>query len=208
MAILKELGKGVGGLASGGSWLNRAVMGGNPADKAMPYLNQAEDLASNAYNPYIQRGEQAYGNLQPQYESMSQDPTAYLNDLMSNYRPSTGYQFAEKEMSRALANDAAAAGFSGSDYHQKQRGELIRGLLGQDMQNFLRNVLGIQSTGMQGQQGIADTGFNAASQRTDALGNVYGAKAGLGFQGQQQKNQQKAELVSALIQMLGAGLGA
>lgn len=207
MALFKEVGKVLGGVAVPGSMMGKAFRGGNAAESAMPYLEQVPGMARDAYQPYIDRGNEAYGQMMPQYQTMTEDPTGYFNDLMSSYEPTKGYQFKSDSMSRALANEAAAGGYRGGEYHDRQKAELIKGLLGEDMNNYLNYVLGIQNTGLGGLGQIAQQGYGATGNLTDALGSTLGAQAGLAYQGQQQKNQQKSELMRALLQLAGMATG-
>jgi hypothetical protein len=95
------------------SWLSDLLSGGsNPADAANPYLDQISGVAHEAYDPFIQRGQEAGGIMSEQFGQMSQDPTAFINALMQGYKPSEGYQFQEGEMGRAAANTAAAGGIA------------------------------------------------------------------------------------------------
>jgi hypothetical protein len=152
----------------------------NPADKAMPYLDQAKGL----YDPYAQQGQAAYNQLNPLYGQMGQDPAAFLENLMKNYEPSRGYQLQRDEGMRALGNSAAAGGMRGSMQDMVNESRLTDNLMGNDMQQWLQNVLGIQGAGMQGLQGFYNTGYDA----TNNLANIFGQQGNLAYNRQNYEN--------------------
>lgn len=184
--------------------------GGNPAESAMPYLNQIPGIGREYYDPFIQQGRQAQQQLNPMYERMSQDPTEFINALMRGYSPSEGYRFKEGQMMKAAQNAAASGGFAGTDYDQMQRADMIRGLMGEDQQQFLANILGIQGAGMQGLEGQVGRGYESAGNLAGYLGNALGAQGGAAFQGQAQRNANRMGRSNAFYNLLGnlAGAGA
>ncbi len=161
----------------------------DPAAAAMPYLNQIPGIGKEAYNPFIQQGQQSSQITNPIYSQMAQDPSGFLNQMMNNYSPSEGYRFKEQALSRALGNTAAAGGMSGTQGHQMEQGDMIRGLLGQDQQQYLANLLGIQGQGLQGHEGNIGRGYGASGDLAGYLGTALGNQGGLAFQGVQQENQ-------------------
>ncbi len=180
----------------------------NPAQQAMPYLEQLQGIGQQAYDPYIQQGQQAQQQVNPLYESMSQDPSQFVNALMQNYSPSEGYKFKEREMNKAAQNSAASGGFAGTENDQMARADMIRGLLGGDMQQFLQNILGVQASGLQGQENRVGRGYESSGNRADYLGNALGAQAGAAFQGQAQKDENSLSKRNAFMSLLGSLAGA
>jgi len=181
--------------------------GSNPADAASPYLNQIPGVGHNSYDPYINAGKTAGQNTQGQYESMMNDPTGFINKLMEAYKPSEGYQFQQGQLMRQMGNSAASGGFAGTPMDQMNQAQGTQGLLSQDMQQFLTNALGRYDTGLQGEQGIANRGYDATGKLNDMLGGNLNQQANLGFQGVQQQNANQAGLFKALSQLLGMGIG-
>jgi hypothetical protein len=167
----------------------------NPADAAMPYL----DMARQGYDPYVQQGQEAYGKLNPLFSQMGQDPAAYLEKLMGGYQQSPAYQKQFEEMSRAAGNTAAAGGMRGSLSDIQNEADISRSLMGQDMQQWLQNVLGIQGTGLQGLGNFYEKGYGATSD----IGNILNSQGSLAFQGQAQKNKSMNDLISGLLSAVG-----
>jgi hypothetical protein len=192
------------------SWLSDFFKGGkNPADAAMPYLNQIPGMEKGYYDPYIQQGNQASNTLNPQLQQMGGDPTAFLEKIMKGYEPSKAYQLRRDETQQAAGNSAAAGGMRGSINDITNQARLTDSLLGDDMQQWLNNVLGIQKEGNQGLQHQFDTGYDASKSLSGDLSNVLGTQAGLAFQGQANQNQSHSDLLSGLLKALGgvAGFG-
>ena len=174
----------------------------NPANAAQPYLEKIPGMLHETFDPYIARGKDAYGKLDPIYSQMLQDPTAFLNALMQQYEPSRGYQMKRDEALGAAANSAAAGGMRGSFGDMTGQSRLAQSLMSDDMQQWLQNVMGLQNKGLQGQQGFYNTGYDASKSLGGDLSNVYGTQGQLAFQGQANANKSASDLVSAL---LGAG---
>lgn len=192
------------------SWLSDFFKGGkNPADAAMPYLNQIPGMEKSYLEPYINRGNEASNTLMPQFQNMTKDPAAFLESIMKNYTPSKDYQLRRDETLKSAGNTAAAGGMRGSINDINNEARLTDSLLGGDMQQWLQNVLGINKEGTEGLSHAADTGFNASTGLSSDLSNVMGTQAGLAFQGQANQNQSRNDLISGLIKALGgvAGFG-
>jgi hypothetical protein len=200
------IGGAIGG-SIGAGIAGKPKAGPNPANSAMPYLNQIPGVGQQYYNPYIQQGQRQGNMLEDQFSRMSQDPTAFLNALTQGYKPSEGYGFKRDLLSKELGNTAAAGGYSGTENHQLQQGELINGLLNTDMQQYLNNILGIQGAGQQGAQQQALQGFQASGNLADYLGNNLNQQASLGYHGQAQQNSNRLSGNNALMNFLGRAGG-
>ncbi len=214
--------------------------GPNPANAAMPYLNQVPALGRQYYEPYINEAQQASGIANPIYNQMAQNPNAYigslgqqqnpvygeptqnptdfLNLIMRNYTPSEGYRFKERELTRAAQNSAAQGGFSGTRNAQLEQADIVRGLLGDDSQQFLQNVLnirglqggerqqhlqnasGVQGRGLQGQENRLLRGYESSGNLADFLGSALGTQGSLAFQGQAQQNGNAVDQYNAAQQ--------
>lgn len=191
------------------SWLSEALNGGQSAvNKAQNYLNQIPNTGRQYNLPYIQGGQQAGDILTTQYGNMASDPQEFINSIMRNYKPSEGYQFQKGELEKEAGNAAAAGGIAGTPYHQQQQAQLVQQLLSTDMQNWLNNVLGVQRTGLQGEQNLFNTGYDASGRQSDLETNALNQQAGLAYQGQSQKNNAHNQLIQAIIKALPSILGA
>lgn len=153
----------------------------NPANAGMEYFNQIPGAAREHLGPYEGDREDAYNraggtfdqlynnygdqnqsvyerpginyNESPEeYSRMGRNPTQFLDQIMRSYRPSEGYRFREGRLLGAQRNSAAAGGFAGTHSDQERQAEIANGLLGEDMQQYLQNVLGIQGAGLSGEE--------------------------------------------------------
>lgn len=190
------------------SWLSDFFKGGkNPADAAMPYLNQIPGMEKGYFDPYIQQGNAASNTLNPQFQQMGSDPTAFLEKIMKGYEPSRGYQLQRDEALKAAGNSAAAGGMRGSQNDISQSARISDMLQGEDMQKWLQTVLGIQGAGLQGLGHQFDTGYDASKSLSGDLSNVLGTQAGLAFQGQANQNKSHSDLLSGILKALGGVAG-
>ena len=192
------------------SWLSDFFKGGkNPADAAMQYLNQVPGVEKQYYDPFINYGKQAAATLTPQYNQMTTNPSDFLEGLLRHYEPSRAYQLRNEEALRSAANTAAAGGMRGSLNDIKNESRISDALLGEDMQTWLKNVLGIQGMGEQGLGHQFDTGFNASHTLASDLSNILGTQASLAFQGQANQNKNRSDTLSGILQAIGgiAGFG-
>lgn len=192
-------------------WLDDLFGGGekrNPADAAMPYYDKIPNMEHKAYDPYVNRGNQAYDKFNPQLEKMTSDPTGFLNEILGNYTKSKDFQLKNDEITRAAGNTAAAGGMRGSIDDISNQSHITDSLMGSDMQEWVKNVLGIQDKGMEGEKHLYDTGFDATKNLTGDLSNVAGTQGSLAFQGQANQNQSHSDLMSALMKLAAGGAGA
>lgn len=177
--------------------------GADPMSAANKYLEQIPDIQRQYLEPFINRAGSAGDIMSEQFGRMAQDPTAMLNQLMEGYEPSKGYQFQQDQMSQAAANTAAAGGLRGSPQEQAQQQSITQGLLSQDMQNWLKNAMGLQSEGLQGESGLYRGGLGAAGNLADSLSNVLGTQAQMGYRDALQRNQGPMDIFRGLLGGLG-----
>jgi outer membrane lipoprotein SlyB len=175
----------------------------NPMDAASQYTNQIPGVAHQGYDPYIEQGKTAGQNTNKQYEDMMNDPTGFINKLMEQYKTSEGYGFAKDKLTKEMSNTSAAGGIAGTPQDQMNQAEGVQGLLSKDMQQFLQNALGRYDTGLQGEQGIANRGYDASGKLTDTLGSNLNQQGTMAFNNSQQNQKNKNDIWS----MFGKGLG-
>lgn len=193
----------IGLLIQGGTALYNTFGKNNPSRAAGNELGKIPGYGQEAYNPFIKQGQNAMGQLGPQYSQMAGNPTDFYNNIMSQYKPSAGYQYQADKLGQAAHNNAAAGGFAGTGGHNQMHGELLQQLLGGDMQQFLSNILGIQGSGQQGLQRQADTGFIGSGGLADYLGSAAGQQGGFNAYGRHEQNANRNEGLSALSNLLG-----
>jgi hypothetical protein len=116
----------------------------------------------------------------------------------------------------AARNSAASGGILGTQFDQENQQDIMRGLLGQDQQQYLSNIMDIigSRAGTLGQQGgyesgIGNRGAGAADNLANILAGNASQRAGLQFQGQRQNNADRMQgnqnRNDNMMSMLGLG---
>lgn len=207
---------GMGGLATG---LMGLFGGGNdPYKQAGQTLGQIPGAVAPYYQPYQQAGIHAlnqYGNqndkllgnlpgIQGQFSQMMNDPGGFYNKIAGGYHQSPGYQWQLGQGMNAANNAAAAGGMLGSPMHQQQASTMAEGLANQDFQNYLNQVMGVQSRGLGGATGLygmghqgtsdmAHMGYGANDQMAKIISDMMSGQAQMQFNGQASQNQAQGQ---------------
>jgi hypothetical protein len=180
----------------------------NPADAAMPYMEQIPGTVTPQYQSYINQGQQSGNILSQGYGDMATNPSGYFDTIMQGYEPSAAYQYNKKQLMGQDAAAAAAGGFSGTAYDRGVQDQDVNGLLAQDEQQYFNNIFGINDYGLRGEHQLYNTGYQASSSLADALASNLAAEAGLQYQGTAGKNQYYQQRRNNRNQALGLGIGA
>lgn len=201
----------IAALVQGGTALFNTFSGNRNAKKMNQQLGQIQGYGREAYNPFIQQGQQAGQQLSPMYQQQAQNPVGQYNDILSQYQPSQGYQYKQGKLNQVLHNTAASGGYAGTGGDQQQRGELTNALMGEDMQQFLQNILGIQGAGMKGLEGQQQRGYESSGNLADYLGGAAGQQQLFNMVGQGQNQANRNDAASILSGLIGGskdnGLG-
>lgn len=177
--------------------------GKNPAQPAMPYLNQVPGVYRDQLNPYIQPGLQASQANQSRYSQLASNPASVHDELMSSYTPSKGFQLNMQEAQRLLNNQAPFLGGPRSDSFARTQADTITRLLMEGSKDYYNDLVNLMGMGLQGQEFGAQRGFGASTALADALGTNLGNQASLAFRGQQEKNAQRAQRQAMIGQLAG-----
>lgn len=189
--------QGMGGGAIGGLLGGLFGDSGAPYDKAMEQYKQWNQKGENAQNPFYNAGVQGMGNYQDWLQGMK-DPAQFMNNLQGQYKASPYSQYLQGQSMRAGQNAASASGLMGSTPLAEQMQQNASNIASGDMNNWLQNVLGINTQYGQGQQNMTQMGQNSAN----ALTNMYsqmGQNMGQAAYGKEAGKQQD------LANMLGGG---
>ena len=181
--------------------------GSSAASKAEPYLNQIPGVAHQYLDPYIQQGQQAGAQLPSHYDRLMNDPAGYLNEMLSGYKASEGYNNKSKNLLNTARNAAASGGFSGTEFDQNNQASLVNSLMSEDMQQYLENLMGIHGQGLAGNQGLAQRGYEASGDLGSALGQNLQTQGGLAFEDQNNSLNRGSALLNAIITAAGTAAG-
>ncbi len=173
-------GAGLGGLFGG-------LFGdsGKPYDKAMEQYQQWANKAQGVQQPYLDAGTNAIGSYQDWLKGM-QDPSKFINNLMGQYQQSPYTTYLQQQAQNAGVNAASASGLTGSTPFMQQQQQNATNIAQQGLDNWLQNVLGINTQYGQGQQNLMTGGQGAANALTGLYNNMgqqmgeaaYGKEAG------------------------------
>ena len=158
---------------------------GAPYDDAMKQYREWAQKAQEAQDPYLKAGQGAIGDYQ-QWLQGQKDPSGFINNLMGQYQQSPYAKYMQQQSMRAGQNAASAGGLMGSTPFAQQMQQNAGNIASGDMQNWLKNVLGINTQYGQGEQNLMQGGQNAANALTGMYGNMgqqmgeaaYGRRAG------------------------------
>ncbi len=180
----------------------------NDASKAgMGYLNQIPSTLQPHYQPYIDRGRNASDSVNDQYGQQVNDPGGIYNKLGAGYKESPGYQFKLQQALQAANQSSAAGGMLGTPQNQQQDMQLANDIGGQDFEKYLDHVMGIYNSGITGQQGTANQGFNADMDFGNALGNNLQSQGQLAYEGANARNMGRGQNWSNIFGGAGQALG-
>lgn len=172
---------------------------------AKDYLDKVPDMLRGYLGPYVNRGNQAGEAYSGLVNPMASDPTGYLEKLMRGYQPSQGFNLKNQAGLRSAANTAAAGGMRGSAMDQETQAKITQGLMSEDMQEWLRNVMGIQNTGLGGLHNLNQMGFEGARDLSEGMGNYYNTQAGRSMHNDAQMQQFLEALMGGALSAGGFG---
>lgn len=186
------LASGIGSILGGFGQMNMP----NPANAAMPYMNQIPGTMTPYYQPYINAGNAMIPRLQGQYGQLTSNPGQFINNMGQNFHQSPGFQFQTSQALNAANRAAAAGGMLGSPEEQQNIATTTNGLANQDYYNYLNHAMNAYGMGLSGEQNMFNTGYNASNNLATNLAQALMSQSQLAYAGQEDQNQQQ-----------GAGLG-
>lgn len=170
----------------------------NPADSAMNYYDQIPGMLQKYLSPYMNIGMGATNNLQSTFSQLMQNPTFKMNQIGQGYQQSPGYQFQRNQDMNAMNNSQAAGGMAGTPSSQYQMGQMANGLANQDYYGYVDRGMNQFDTGLQGEQGLSQQGFNAGTDLAGMFSSLLQNQGNLAYAGTQGQN-------NTLLGMLGMG---
>jgi len=170
-----------------------------PYDKAMEQYQNWANKSQGVQQPYLNAGTGALGNYQ-QWLQGQQDPSGFINNLMGDYSQSPYAKNMQQQAMNAGQNYGSATGLSGSTPLMQQMQQNAGNISAADQNQWLQNVLGINTQYGQGQQNLMTGGQNAANKLTDMYGNM-------GKQMGEQSYNREAAKQNNFWNTMGGGLG-
>lgn len=171
----------------------------NPADSAMPYMNQIPGVLKEYLNPYIARGNTAGNALEGQYGNLLNDPGGMVNKIGQGYQQSPGFKFALQQALQSAGHAQAAGGMAGSPQHEQTNMGLATNLANQDYGDWLQRALGLYGHGLQGEEGLYNTGAQTGVNLGQNLASILGNQANLAYEGKNAENQHQGGMWGSLL---------
>lgn len=171
----------------------------NPADEAMPYLEEIPDTLKPYYDPYINAGQESLSTLMDQYRQLLSNPQALFNRFGAGYEQSPGYQFNYSQGMNGINSAAAAGGMLGTPGHQLQAGKFSSDMASQDYNNYLQRMMGLYGRGMEGMQGMNQMGYGASSELGQSLAANLMNQGNMAYNGQANQNRADADFWNNMI---------
>lgn len=172
---------------------------GKPFDKAGDQYQKYADQAGGYQQPFYQAGVNAI----PQYQNWlngMKDPSAFMNKMMGGYQESPYAKYLQQQSMRSGQNAASASGMGGSTPFAQQMQQNAGNIASGDMNQWLQNVLGINTQYGSGVGGMMQGGQNAAN----SLSNIY---SNLGKQMGEVEYGKEAGNQNDIWNTIGGGIG-
>jgi len=184
-----------------------AIGGGgeDPSAAASKYLNQIPGTIKPYYQPYINAGQGAMGDLQTQYKQLLSDPTAIMNMIGGKFQASPGYQYNVGQATNAANQAAAAGGMAGSPAEQAALASRISGMASQDYNNYMNQGLGLYGQGLGVAGNINQMGYGASNELAQSLMSALMSQSQNAYAGANTKNQQSGGMFGGLGGLFGGG---
>ncbi len=172
---------------------------GKPYDQATKQYQDWANKTQGVQQPYLDAGTGAIGNYQD-WLNKQNDPSKFINDLMGGYTESPYAQNLQKQAMLSGQNAASASGLMGSTPMMQEMQNNAGMIASQDQNQWLQNVLGINTQYGQGQNNLINSGQNSANKLTDMYGDM-GGKMGEAAYGKEAGKQKD------FWNTIGGGLG-
>jgi hypothetical protein len=159
-------GSGLGGVLGG-------LFGdsGKPYDKAMEQYQNYFNQGKQTQQPFYDAGTQGIKGYQD-WLNQQKNPTEFINKMMGDYQESPYAHQLQQQAMNAGNNAASASGMMGSSALMQQQQQNAGTIANQDMNQWLQNVLGINTQYGQGQNNLMNTGQTSANALTDMMNNM------------------------------------
>lgn len=184
------------------------IFNGLFGDASAPYRDASDELskylpqAQKFQFPFFNAGVNATNNYQDWLKPMA-NPATFINNLMGNYQMSPNAKYLTQAANRAATNAASASGLIGSTPYMQQSEQDAASIASGDMNNWLQNVLGINTQYGQGEGNLMTQGASSANALTNLLSDFMNNKASLAYGESSADQGQKGGLIKGLAGLFG-----
>jgi len=164
------------------------------------YMNQAQSYQ----NPFFNAGQRGLGSLQEWLGGM-RNPSKFINNQMDKYQESPYARNLQQQAMNAGMNMGSASGLLGSTPLMQQMQQNAGNISSQDQQQWLQNVLGINSLYGQGQAGLAGMGQDAANNLSGISNRAGQDMSQLAYNQRRAEQQRWPQAFAGLSKIFGGG---
>lgn len=192
-----DIGQGLGGIFSG-------LFGHSdrPYKEAGNTLKDYLGQATATQNPFMKMGTNAIPQQQEWLQGQK-DPSGFINNLMGKYSESPWAKFQQEQSARRFGNAGSASGLTGSTALGQFEQQNAHDISQQDMQQWLSNVLGINTQYGAGLQNEITGGQSAANSISELLRSMGTNIAGNEYDQAAAKNRDRNDLWGGIFQTAG-----
>jgi len=171
-----------------------------PYNDAMEQYQNNMNQAQGVQQPWLQAGQGAIGDYQKWLRGQ-QNPSGFINNLMKDYQQSPYNQYLQQESQNAGINAASASGLTGSTPFMQQQQQNAGNIAQGGMNDWLKNVLGINTQYGEGQQNLMKGGQTSANALSGLFQNNGLNAAGSTFGAGQARDQDMSNLFGWIAKM-------
>ena len=171
---------------------------GAPYDAANKELGDFWNRATGFQRPYQEAGAGAIPQFQ-EWLKGQKDPSGFINNLMGKYQESPYAKYQQQQGMRAAQNMGSASGLTGSTPLMQAAQQNAQNISSQDMNQWLQNVLGINTQYGAGLGGLMSGGQNSANSLSNLAGQFGQDIASMAYNKKAAENQQRAGIWGGLF---------
>lgn len=171
-----------------------------PYEDAMKQYQKYGQQGADAQQPYVAGGQRGMANFE-HWLAGQRDPSSFINNLMSQYQTSPYAKFQMQQGQNAANNAASASGMMGSTPFMQASQDYAHGISQQDMNQYLQNVLGVNTQYGAGQNALMQGGQNAANALTNLYSHMGDQMGAAAYGREAGKNQDRSNMWGGLIKM-------
>jgi hypothetical protein len=204
--MMMQMGAG-SGQGGGLSQFFSGLMGqsGAPYEDFMNQFQKYMGQAQQPQNAFLQAGTNAI----PQYQNwltQQSNPSQFINNQMGNYQESPWAKNMQNQAMRTAQNFGSANGLTGSTPLMMQAQQNAGNIASQDQNNWLQNVLGVNTNYGNGLNNMTNTGQHSADQMSQIM-QLMAQGMGAGAFGQQMGEQKdRSDMFGGLLNMFQNGI--
>lgn len=144
---------------------------GDSYQAAMDQMQKYGQMGADVQKPWLEAGQRGMGRYED-WLAGQKDPSGFINNMMGQYQISPYAKFQMQQGQNAANNAASASGMLGSTPFMQASQDYARNIASQDQNQWLQNVLGVNTQYGQGQQNLMQGGQNAANSLTNLYSNL------------------------------------